>query len=353
MGRRAATLAVFALCVSCQPAPPGAEFGSGGSIWDADDLEGWRVAWIRSCERQPWKRLPSREHRSAAPVDAAAWAQACEETPPGAGKELRRWLAARFSLHAVEAAAFVTGYFEPHYEGRLQPEGPFTTPLLRPPSHLSAVLEAKGRYFDRAAIERGALAGRGLELVWLKPADAFFLQIQGSGVVRVPDQAPLRVGYAGNNGHAYHAIGGDLIDRGIIAREEMSMQRIRAWLEQHPAEGRALMQRNPRYIFFRLITGEGPIGAAGIALTPERSLAVDPAHIPYGLPVWVEVSPHPGTRASPLQRLTIAQDTGAAIRGAGRADFFWGGGTEAGELAGRMKARGRLYLLLPRAGFMK
>ena len=150
---------------------------------------------------------------------------------------------------------------------------------------------------------------------------------------------------AGNNGRDYVAIGRVLIERGAIPREEMSMQSIRAWLAAHPAEAPAIMNANPRYIYFRAVEGEGPIGAQGVALEPGRSLAVDPEFLPYGAPLWLESSDPDGR---PLRRLVIAQDTGAAIRGAVRGDLFWGAGAAAAAMAGRMNARGGYTILLPR-----
>jgi membrane-bound lytic murein transglycosylase A len=204
---------------------------------------------------------------------------------------------------------------------------------------------------DRAAITGGALRGQGLELAWVDdPADAFFLHIQGSGRVRLDDGAVLRLGYAGWNGHPYFAIGRTLVEQGVLTREAVSMQAIRAWMTQAgPAEAAALMARNPSYIFFRrldLPPEAGPIGTLGAPLTPMRSIAVDRTQVPLGLPVWV-AGTDPLTGA-PLRRLTVAQDTGGAIRGPARADLFTGWGTEAAERAGRMRDPAALFLLVPR-----
>ena len=163
--------------------------------------------------------------------------------------------------------------------------------------------------------------------------------------MRLEDGRVLRVGYAGNNGHDYVAIGRVLIERGDIPREEISMQSIRAWLAAHPAEAPGIMNANPRYIFFRAIEGEGPIGAQGVALESGRSLAVDPAFLPYGAPLWLETVDPDGQA---LRRLVIAQDTGGAIRGAVRGDLFWGAGADAAAKAGRMKSRGGYAILLPK-----
>jgi membrane-bound lytic murein transglycosylase A len=202
---------------------------------------------------------------------------------------------------------------------------------------------------DRAAIAGGALDGRGLELLWVDdPVDAFILHIQGSGRVTLPDGAVVRLGYAGNNGHAYVAIGRLMRARGLLPADEINMPAIARWLRANPVAGAALMAENPRYIFFRERVGAGPIGAQGVALTPGRSLAVDDALIPLGAPLWLDTTgPPPG--GGPLRRLVIAQDTGSAIKGAVRGDLFWGAGADAFEAAGRMNQRGRYYILLPQA----
>jgi membrane-bound lytic murein transglycosylase A len=206
-------------------------------------------------------------------------------------------------------------------------------------------------YHDRAAIVGGALDGRRLELVWVDdPADAFFLQIQGSGRVHLQDGRLLRLGYAGWNGHPYVAIGRFLIEQGVLTRETVSMQAIRDWLTNAgPAPALALMARNPSYVFFRihdLAPDQGPIGAMGVPLTPMRSLAVDRLHVPFGFPVWV--NGRDPLADEPLHRLTVAQDAGGAIRGAARADLFTGWGAEAAERAGKMRDPAALWLLLPR-----
>ena len=209
-------------------------------------------------------------------------------------------------------------------------------------------------FADGVAIDRGALNGRGLELLWVDDAvDRFFLEIQGSGQVRLPDGGMVRVGYADQNGRPYRAIGKDLIEIGAVPREQMSMQAIRAWLEANPAEAPAMMARNPSVVFFselkNLAAADGPLGAQGVPLTPGRSLAVDRKFLPLGAPVWLDTTaPAPGGER-PLRRLVIAQDTGGAIRGPVRGDLFWGAGPEAERLAGHMKSPGRLYLLLPRS----
>jgi len=203
-------------------------------------------------------------------------------------------------------------------------------------------------YEDRKAIVEGALDPRNLEIVWVDdPVDAFFLQIQGSGRVTLEDGRVMRLGYAGQNGHPYVAIGRELIARGALTRETVSMQSIRAWLAANPAEAAALMNANPSYVFFRELPGDGPVGAQGAALTPLRSLAVDRRFVPLGTPVWLDAE-HPDPGTARLRRLVVAQDVGGAIRGPVRGDLFWGHGDAAADLAGRMKSPGRYYLLLPK-----
>ncbi|HYH18142.1 MAG TPA: murein transglycosylase A [Azospirillum sp.] len=260
-----------------------------------------------------------------------------------------------------------TGYYEPELKGSRVPDAAFPVPLYKKPADLVMVdlgefaerwrgeriagRVVDGRlkpYEDRAAIEAGALRGKGLELAWVDdPIGAFFLQIQGSGRVTLPDGGVVRVGYAGQNGHKYVAIGKELIDRGALKREEVSLQTIRAWLLANPDQAAGLMNRNPSYVFFQELKGGGPNGAQGVALTPGRSLAVDPKFLPYGVPVWLDAE-DPLDKAQRLRRLLVAQDTGGAIRGPVRGDVFWGHGPDAEQRAGVMKSAGEYVLLLPR-----
>jgi membrane-bound lytic murein transglycosylase A len=281
---------------------------------------------------------------------AARWARACAAAAALDPARLdaasaRAFLERHFRPHAL-GTGLLTGYYEPELRGARRPGGEFRVPLHGlPPA--GPLLQA-----DRAAIEAGALAGRGLEIVYVDdPVDAFFLHIQGSGRVVLRDGGVLRLGFAGRNAHAYHAIGRSLIERGAIPREAMSMQAIRGWLAAAPpAEAAALMRENPAYIFFRPLTGlaahEGPVGAQGVPLTPGRSLAVDRAFIPLGAPVFLASrDPVDGT---PIRRVVLAQDTGTAIRGQARADLFWGWGADAATRAGLMREDAALFVLLPR-----
>lgn len=202
-------------------------------------------------------------------------------------------------------------------------------------------------YETRAEIDAGALGDRARPLVWVDdPIDAFFLHIQGSGKVALDDGSAIRVGYAGQNGHVYFAIGRELIRREVLTRETVSLQTIRAWMEANPAEAEPLMHLNPSYIFFRELDRGGPVGAQNVILTPQASLAIDRSLLPLGAPMWVDVQ-DPLAPETRWRRLMIAQDTGGAIRGPVRGDVFWGAGAEAEARAGVMKSRGRYWLLLP------
>lgn len=267
-----------------------------------------------------------------------------------------------------ESAGFFTGYYEPIVEGARLPSDKYTVPLYRRPSDMvtqrlrmagkkakagKRVVKRLAAYYDRAQIEDGALAGRGLEIVYLKdPIDAFFAEIQGSVRVRLEDGSVIRLNYASGNGHPYTAVGKFLIERGIVSKEEMSMQKIREFMEANPAEGRALRRLNKSYVFFRetdLSEYEEAIGAQGLPLTASRSIAVDRRLHTYGMPVFVDVtlpiqSEKPDTRFS---RLMIAQDTGGAIVGPARADIYLGAGEEAARAAGRFKHFGHFVMLVP------
>ena len=245
----------------------------------------------------------------------------------------------------------------------------YSVPLYRVPDDL-IVVDLASVYPELSSMRlRGKLQGRrivpypsrseitssnvlaGQELVWVDdPVDAFFLEIQGSGRVQLDDCEELRLGYAAQNGFPYAAIGRELLRRGALTKEQVSMASIRDWLEAHPQEAGDVMRTNASYIFFRQLTGEGPLGSLGVPLTPQRSLAVDPLFVPLGVPLWLDTTLPAGVPggARPLRRLVVAQDTGGAINGPVRGDVFWGHGDEAAALAGSMRQPGRLWLLLPR-----
>jgi membrane-bound lytic murein transglycosylase A len=374
--------------VSREPEAP-LELSLRQESWDR--LPGWSedrhgealVALRRSCRR--WALFP--DDREVSPVEVggrlAQWREVCREAErvePADHEASRRYFEELFVpfrvLDGRMGVGLFTGYYEPLLRGSRRRQGPYRYPLYRAPGDIVQVdlgsfredlagRRVAGRlqgrrlvpYADRLEIESGFLAGRGLELLWVDdPIDAFFLQIQGSGRVDLAEGGTVRIGYAGQNGHAYTAIGRELIDRGELERSEVSMQSIRAWLEKNPEQRDELLAVNASYVFFRELPGEGPIGSQGVALTPRRSLAVDRSFLPMGVPVWLEARvPIPIEEVEPggeterwWRRLLVAQDTGGAIRGPVRGDVFWGAGEEAADVAGRMKGRGRYWVLLPK-----
>jgi membrane-bound lytic murein transglycosylase A len=347
--------------------------------WDADDHAAALPLLLASCERWAKRDAGDAVGREPAFGNAGDWAAACAAAgavAPGDRSAARAffesWLAPWRVTDGADDEGLFTGYFEPTLEGSLTPSERHTVPLYGRPDDLVTVdlgqfaEDLAGRsiagevsdgalvpYDDRAAIVAGALAGRGLELAWVDDSvDAFFLEIQGSGRVRLADGGLLRVGYAAQNGRAYFAIGKALVERGALTKDDVSLQTIRAWLEAHPDQAAELMNLNRSYVFFRVNEGPGPVGAIGVALTPGRSLAVDRRFIAYGVPLWLEAA-MPGAASGlpdePVRRLVVAQDTGGAIKGAVRGDLFFGGGAEAEWRAGHMKHPGRYFALLPKA----
>lgn len=325
--------------------------------WTADDHAAALATFLRSCPKLEAPGSKPLRAEGGMLATAADWRAACAKARQVAGGDrnaARAFFERQFTPLAIAAGAggegLFTGYFEPQLSGATRPDSRYRVPLYRPPPDLAAAL-AQGRpHYDRSAIDAGALAGQDLELLWVDdPIDAFFLHIQGSGRVALADGRVIRVGFAGKNGHPYFAIGRELIARGALAKEDVTMQSIREWLQDNPHEAQDVMALNPSYVYFRIVDGpaaDGPIGAMGVPLTSERSLAVDPAFVPYGAPVWIETV-DPLTPARPLRRLLIAQDTGTAIKGAGRGDVFWGHGPEAAARAGAMRSPGRSWLLVP------
>jgi membrane-bound lytic murein transglycosylase A len=339
------------------------------------DLPGWQddkhaaalTALIRSCEKPIAMTAPVE-------VTATDWSGPCAAARnlsadnDGAARQFfETWfLPFRVSDGTKEDGLF-TGYFEAELHGARQADSQYSVPLYRlPDDHVAVDLsqfdtKLRGKhivgrvengklrpYHPRGVIDKGALANSGMELLWVDDLiDAFVLHVQGSGRVILADGSVVRVGFAGHNGLGYRSIGRALIERGVLQPGGASWNDIRNWIEQNPDQAADLLAVNERFIFFRELTGDGPIGAAGVALTPGRSLAVDKRFVPYGLPIWLDTN-WPNDLARPLRRLMVAQDTGAAIRGPIRGDFFWGYGPDALAFAGKMKSRGRYFLLLPR-----
>ncbi|MBE0627342.1 MAG: murein transglycosylase A [Burkholderiales bacterium] len=334
--------------------------------WTEDDPRAAWQAFLRSCTR-----LQSQ----------AAWRESCARAGQlPAAASVREFFEAGFLPYRVASAdgsvqGLATGYYEPLLRGSRSKGGAYRYPLYAAPADLLIVdlaeinpelkhLRLRGRlegrrvvpYYARAEIERGLPALAGKELLWVDdPVDLFFLQIQGSGRVRLPTGELVRVGYADQNGQPYKSIGRYLVAQGELKLEQASMQGIKDWGAANPEKLDALLKQNPSYVFFRELpqngasqdaADTGPVGALGVPLTPERSIAVDARHIPLGAPVFLATT-WPGSE-QPLARLVLAQDTGGAIRGAVRADYFWGFGEAAGALAGRMRQSARMWVLLPR-----
>ncbi len=396
-----ATLVALAACVpplqpvTPPPSPPAAEHTLRLVPVPFAEVPGWQddrqgealAAFLLNCRvigqmpaEQPLGGQGEAQARGGA---VAQWRPACEAAravPVGNDIAARQFFEANFQANAVtdtgskaaddHADGLFTGYFEPEVPGARSPEGKYKYPLLaRPPDLIQVDLgdfvdDLKGRavvgrvqetrlvpYYDRAQIEAGVLARKRLEFLWLlDPVDVYFLQLQGSGRVDLPNGKVVRVSYAGQNGRRSVLIGKVLADRGEMPLDQVSLQSIRAWLAAHPRQAADVLNQNPSYVFFREIDDlrpdQGPPGAIGAPLTPGRSVAVDRAYVPLGAPVFVATT-DPITGA-PWRRLTIAQDVGGAIRGPVRADIFFGWGHEAEDWAGRMRNHGTEYLLLPK-----
>ena len=320
----------------------------------------------------------------ANPKSQPIWERPCAATAQIDGRDrraVRQYFEAYFSPYRIAAAdgrdtGLVTGYYEPLLTGSRVPSAAYTVPLYAVPDDLLTVdlvelfpelkdKRVRGRvdgkrvvpYWPRADIERGKapLAGKALAYV-AQPIDAFFLQIQGSGRIRLPDGTAMRVGYADQNGHPFRSIARVLVERGDLTLDRASKQSIEAWGRANPDQLPALLDENPSYVFFREVAPpapgsldaeiDGPVGALGIPLLAQRTIAVDPRLVPLGAPVFLATTLP--LSSQPLNRLTMAQDSGGAIRGAVRADFFWGFGDDAGREAGRMRQEGRMWLLWPK-----
>ncbi|MEM9869661.1 MAG: MltA domain-containing protein [Pseudomonadota bacterium] len=240
--------------------------------------------------------------------------------------------------------ALFTGYFEPELSGSLRRSTRYRFPVYKMPPEAKRIRPWLTR---RAILEGDRMAGRGLEIAWVDDAvELFFLQVQGSGRIKLPGGRTIRVGYGGFNGHPYRSIGQELVRRGTYEPHQVSAQVIKNWVNRNPEAGRELLYHNPSYVFFREVSevpsDMGPLGAMNRSITTMRSIAVDPAFVPLGAPVWVEKD-----GKDPLRRLMIAQDTGSAIKGAQRADVFFGTGDRAGRQAGRLRDPGRMLVLMP------
>ncbi len=339
--------------------------------WGEDDFPGIAQALNRSCTRIH-KNAPEKKFGA---LEAAGtfgdWQKICKKFENTNEENLKPFFEANFIPHAVfnneQQEGLFTGYYEASLKGSRKKTDRYTIPLYKRPDDLVMVhlgqfredlkgVRIAGRvksgtlkpYETRENIVNGDWPHNDEVLVWVDSAvDAFFVQIQGSGIITLEDGSTLRIGYAGQNGYPYHAIGRTLIDMDAIEKENISMQSIRAWLEAFPEKADEIMNTNKSYVFFRELIGEGPLGGEGVPLTPKRSIAIDRTLISYGLPLWVDLD-HPQEGAGNIQRLMIAQDTGGAIQGPVRGDFFWGYGKKAEDMAGIMKSKGRYWALLPK-----
>jgi len=342
--------------------------------WQQDDHLAALKTFVKSCDKVV-KGIPG------APDDAAsaALAEVCRaamalKSPTKASA--RAFFEARFVPNRVvhkDSCGLLTGYYEPVLEGSRTRQGPYQTPVYRrPPDLLNVVAETQravksdslthvrktdtgtAPYYTRAEIEQGALANKGLELLYLAdPVDVFFMHIQGSGRIHLTDGTTTRINYDGKNGHPYTSIGRYLTEKGMIDANKVSMQNLCKWLREDPDRGQKVMWQNASFIFFREIKGnadDGPLGALSVPLTPGRSLAVDPTYAPLGAPVYVSaptLKPAGGNKGASFNRLMVAQDVGSAIKGPERGDIYFGSGDKAGRIAGVTKHPGNFFVLLP------
>ncbi len=297
--------------------------------WEKDDLSAALKAFVISCPD----------------ISAREWAPLCAYA--AAGPDARTFFETFFTpvLVRPDKNALFTGYFEPQLFGSRKKEGPYQTPVYRMPTQTGQ----DGKLPTRAEIDAGALEGKGLEIAWVSdPVEAYYLHIQGSGKILLADGTSVRVGYAGENGHVYRSAAREMIRQGDITMTEASIEGIRAYVQKNPERGRAFLQHNASYVFFRELKDHGddtgPMGALYRPISSMRSIAVDPRYTQMGAPVWIEKGGF-----SALRRLVVAQDVGSAIKGPQRADIFFGTGDEAGKLAGQTKDGGRMVVLLPNA----
>ena len=333
-----------------------------------EDVKGWG-------EDNPAEAFAALLESCKALTKQAVWRAACEEARQLRAADngaIRGFFETRFTpWQAVNPdggrEGLITGYYEPLLKGSRAREKPYLHPIYGVPDDLLVIdlaelypdlksFRLRGRldgrkvvpYYSRAELAHRDAQLAGKAFLWVDdPVELFFLQVQGSGRIELPDGSRLRVGYAEQNGHPYQSIGRWLAERGELKLEQTSMQGIKDWAKAHPKRLTELLNANPSFVFFRELpdTGGGPFGALGVPLTPGRSIAVDPRAIPLGAPVFLATT-WPNSE-KPLRRLMLAQDTGGAIRGVVRADFFWGFGAEAGAEAGRMRQKGEMWVLLP------
>ena len=362
------SLFVFLLCLfmagACTTRPPGIGSPIAWSSlqdWPTDNQSDAWQGFLKSCQKlkhEQWQAVCDLAKIQIDPDDA----------------EVRRFFESNFEVRPVyaeggETEGLITGYYEPLLQGSWERSGKYQFPLYGVPQDLLIVdlggvypqlknMRLRGKlegnrivpYFDRAQLDQDQNLLQGTEILWVdSPVDAFFLHVQGSGRVQLSDGSTTAVGYAGQNGHPYQSIGKVLIEMGELEREAVTLFSIKEWLRSNPERLNEVLSRNPSYVFFELRDdpSNGPVGSLNVPLTPGRSIAVDRTVIPLGAPVWLQTT-LPNEQQTPLNQLMLAQDTGGAIKGNVRADVFWGQGYDAEQLAGLMKQRGKLFVLLPR-----
>jgi membrane-bound lytic murein transglycosylase A len=319
-----------AVAVAVVTAPPAA-----AQVLSFDELSGWAAddhaaalrVFVATCDL----------------IDGPDWGPVCAMAGTVGPADARSFFELLFRPVVVgDPPALFTAYYEPVLDGALSRSPAFPHAVYARPPELGDT-----PFLTRAQIDGGGLAGRGLELAWVRdPVELYFMQVQGSGRIRLPDGTEIRLGYDGKNNHPYRSVGQELVRRGTHTIDQVSASRIKDWVRANPAEGMRLLAFNPSYVFFRLrgelAAGDGPVGAMGRSIQAGRSAAVDPAFVTLGAPVWVEKD-----GADPIRRLFVAQDTGGAIKGAQRADLYFGTGDAAGDAAGRIKDSGRMVVLMP------
>jgi len=385
MGATLSATAAPAETPSSGKAPPGAKMKSAVAYtplpfaqvpdWEQDDHAAAFKAFLTSCERVVASRERTNDKLPPTPAAlVAACAAATRLAAPVDRAAAKAFFEAHFTANTVDhngPRGLLTGYYEPLVEGARTPQGAFQTPIYkRPPDLVNLVDETqrgsvgmalthvrrtdKGAepFPTRAEIEQGALKDRNLELLYVAdPVEVYFLQVQGSGRIKLTDGSIVRIHYDGKNGHPYTSVGRYLIEKGLLAADKVSMGALRRWLKADLERAKQVLWQNASYVFFRELKGPeaaGPLGALGTRLTPGRSLAVDASHHALGLPIYVscEGMTHLA-KAGSFHRLMIAQDVGSAIKGPERGDIYFGSGDAAGRLAGVTKHPGRFIVLLP------
>ncbi|MEE2699495.1 MAG: MltA domain-containing protein [Pseudomonadota bacterium] len=344
------------------------------SGWVADNHTAALKAFLKSCKKPIVLPSSIKSTKLKTSLEIKNWKKACKvgkKVKLPSKIEAQYFFETNFTPYLVSnnssSIGLFTGYYEPELRGSWQPNSEFRFPIYRKPNDLVYVDLGKfknelsgthliGRreqnkilpYYTRAQINKGALKGKQLELLWVDSAiQSFFLHIQGSGRIVLKDGSIVRIGFAGRNGHRYTPIGRELVAMKVLEPGKVSLQSIQAWLINNPLAGLKLMEKNKAYIFFHILDGMGPVGSQGVVLTPGRSIAIDRKFLPLGLPVWLETT-EPTKAKKPLRRLVVAQDTGSAIKGPVRGDLFFGHGNKAGLFAGRMQQKGKYYLLIPK-----